>query len=78
MDSNYQSVTDLLDRERADNAKLRARIAGLKDLRGQTVRHVHRDDAVIITGAEYLAMRLNAHQAENADDFDWPADKRGN
>lgn len=29
----------------------------LKDLRGAAVREVHRDDAVIITGAEYLSLR---------------------
>lgn len=27
------------------------------DLRGQTVREVHRDDAVVISGAEYLRLR---------------------
>lgn len=39
----------------------------LKDLRNVEHRYVHRDDAVIITGAEYLRKSRLANQAEFAD-----------
>lgn len=36
----------------------------LKDLRGQAVRDVHCDDAVIISGAEYLRLRYAQNEMD--------------
>lgn len=44
------------------------RLVEVKDLRSQAVREVHRDDIVLITGAEYLRKSRLADQAEDERD----------